>query len=190
MDSTPTGLVEMRAWLEELYRAYNSRKWVHPDPLEFLYRYPDLRDREVAGLVASLLAYGRVTQILRSVAHILEKMGRSPYEFLRSARPEKMEREFEGFRHRFTSGKEIAWLLVGMRRLVERNGSLYSSFSSGLKRSHDDVLPALSDFVHELNEATEYRSRTLISVPEKGSACKRWHLFLRWMVRKDRDGKG
>lgn len=190
VDSAPTGFVEMRTWLEEMYGVYNSRKWVHPDPLEFLYRYSDLRDREVVGLVASLLAYGRVTQILRSVTRILQKMGRSPYEFLKSARPGKMEREFEGFRHRFTSGEEIAWLLVGMRRLIERYGSLYGSFTSGLKRSHDDVLPALSDFVHELNEATEYRSRSLVSVPDKGSACKRWHLFLRWMVRKDKVDPG
>ncbi len=43
----------LRETLEDLYARYNRREFVHPDPLEFLYAYPDLRDREVAGLVAA-----------------------------------------------------------------------------------------------------------------------------------------
>ena len=50
-----------RERLEELYSLYHRRELVHPDPLEFLYDYHDLRDREVVGLVASSLAYGRVS---------------------------------------------------------------------------------------------------------------------------------
>ena len=49
----------------ELYETYNHREFVHPDPLEFLYDYQDLRDREIVGLVASSLAYGGVRQILK-----------------------------------------------------------------------------------------------------------------------------
>jgi len=45
---TPERIVEMYA---------RRREFVHPDPLEFLYDYADQRDREVAGLVASCLAY-------------------------------------------------------------------------------------------------------------------------------------
>jgi len=52
--------------LEQLYHHYNSRQWVHPDPLEYLYDYPDLKDRETVGIIASSLAYGRVAQILKS----------------------------------------------------------------------------------------------------------------------------
>ena len=46
--------------LDELYAYYNRKRFVHPDPLEFLYNYDDLRDRELVGLIASSLAYGRV----------------------------------------------------------------------------------------------------------------------------------
>ncbi|HOX23331.1 MAG TPA: DUF2400 family protein, partial [Elusimicrobiales bacterium] len=52
--------------LEELYKRYNRRDYVHPDPLEFLYRYHRLQDRELAGLIAASLAYGNVRQILKS----------------------------------------------------------------------------------------------------------------------------
>jgi len=51
--------------LEKLYEKYNDKKYIHPDPLEFLYNYEGNQDREVVGLVASSLAYGKVTQILK-----------------------------------------------------------------------------------------------------------------------------
>ena len=68
----------------ELYETYNRRKYVHPDPLEFLYDYDQLSDREIVGLVASSLAYGAVRQILKSVRLVLERMD-SPYLFLKRA---------------------------------------------------------------------------------------------------------
>ena len=67
--------------LEELYESYNDRKYVHPDPLEFLYDYDNLKDRELVGIIASLLAYGRVSQILKSVQKVLGIIG-EPYNFI------------------------------------------------------------------------------------------------------------
>ena len=61
--------------LEQQYNKYNDRKYVHPDPLEFLYDYKDVRQREIAGLVAASLAYGQVKQILKSVSKVLECPG-------------------------------------------------------------------------------------------------------------------
>ena len=71
--------------LSNLYNSYNKREFIHPDPLEFLYQYDDVRDREIVGLLASSLAYGRVSQILKSISTVLEKMGPSPFSFLESA---------------------------------------------------------------------------------------------------------
>jgi len=48
---------------------------VDPDPLVFLYNYKKPADRELVGLVASSLAYGRVAQILKSVDIILKFLG-------------------------------------------------------------------------------------------------------------------
>jgi hypothetical protein len=57
---------------EELYRQYNRREFVHPDPIEFLYHYEDLYDREIVAFVASSLAYGRVAYILESISSVLK----------------------------------------------------------------------------------------------------------------------
>lgn len=174
-----------RAALDELYARYNRREFVHPDPLEFLYRYDEVRDREVAGLICSSLAFGRVKQILKSVSWVLERMGPSPFRFIMQAAPEAMRSEVAGFRHRFVDADDLFGLLVGVRAILERHGSLQACFVSGLKLDDCSVLPALAAFVEELTQGGAGTHDALLPRPRRGSACKRLNLFLRWMVRRD-----
>jgi uncharacterized protein (TIGR02757 family) len=171
--------------LDALRLRYNRRCFVHPDPLEFLYRYDDVRDREVAGLVGSSLAYGRVAQILRSVAAVLDRMGPSPARFLERTPPAKLARMFAVFKHRFTTGDDLARMLSGARRMIKRRGSIEAGFAAHFDPSHETVLPALGAFVDELTSLAGGELPHLVPPPERGSACKRLNLFLRWMVRRD-----
>jgi uncharacterized protein (TIGR02757 family) len=173
-----------RDWLEALYQRYNRREFVASDPVLFLHRYPVLRDREVVGLVASSLAYGRVAQIVRSVDAVLSRMGISPFAFVMSSSARAVTRAFRSFRHRFTSGVEVAALVIGARRVLARHGSLETCFGNHLGRSGGSLVPALSGFARELGSA-EGTVDSLLPRPERGSACKRLNLFLRWMVRND-----
>ncbi|MGM0663159.1 MAG: TIGR02757 family protein [Thermodesulfobacteriota bacterium] len=170
--------------LEHLYRRLNRRCFVDPDPLLFLYDYPEIRDRELVALVASALAYGRVAQILKSVSFVLDILGPSPYAFLMDVSREDLLEALSGFRHRFSTGEDVAGMLWSARSIIRSCGSLEACFSSGLSHGQDSVLPALTSFVRSLRAARE-RDGFLLARPEKGSACKRWHLFLRWMVRQD-----
>ena len=176
-----------RRTLERLYRTLNRREFVHPDPLEFLYVYDDPDDREVAGLIASTLAYGRVRQILKSVSNALERVGPHPAAFVRSSSQDSLRRAFEGFKHRFTTGEDLCRMLDGVRTVVGNHGTLGDFFSTLLRPEDETVLPALTIFVGSIAEASagEPLGTCPLSAPERGSACKRLHLFLRWMVRKD-----
>lgn len=171
-----------RTTLEQIYDRYHRRCYVHPDPLEFLYLYKDLGDREIVALIASSLAYGNVKQILRSVSLVLEKVGPCPSAFLLNAPLNRIAGTFSDFKHRFTTGQDIARLLCGVRRVIEKHGSLQKCFMSRLQRNDCNVIPALSAFVENIfPEGGAF----LIPTPGRGSACKRLNLFLRWMVRRD-----
>ncbi len=174
-----------KAQLDRLYQKYNTRGYVHPDPLEFLYRYEYPHDREIAGLMASSLAYGRVAQILKSVAAVLDITGPHPSAFLKKTSPESLRSMFTGFRHRFASGSHLAAMLTGAKQIISTYGSLYACFLEGLGEDDSTVLPALSFFSESLISASSNGCGHLIPLPERGSACKRMNLFLRWMVRKD-----
>lgn len=173
-------------FLRETFDRFHRPEYISPDPLEFVYLYGDPLDREIVGLVASALAYGRVAQVLKSVDKVLGKMGRSPRAFLGNTQEPDLREAFRGFRHRFTTERELVDLFVGIQGVLRRHGSLQACFLSGLRAGDDTVRSALCAFVSELSvheNGGGYNS--LIPVPDKNSACKRLHLYLRWMVRSD-----
>ncbi len=169
--------------LESLYERYNRPEFIHPDPLEFLAGYNALRDREIAGLIAASLAYGRVAQILKSVKTVLDRLGPCPADFLAQISHDALESCFSDFRHRFADGRQLAFLLSGIKDATAEYGSLYDCFLNGFRTDHDTVLPAMIRFCNIL--VRPGNPGHLVPLPERGSACKRLNLFLRWMVRKD-----
>ena len=181
-DAARAGLAQA---LEGFYEKYNRRELVSPDPLELLFQYDDLYDREIAGLIASSLAYGGVKQIVRSVSTVLEKMGPSPRDFLDSSSPQTLKRTFAHFKHRFTDGESLAGMLCGVKRAIEVNGSLQACFLSSMNPAEQTVVDAIAGFVTQLTAVEGGEDNYLLPSPVKGSACKRLNLFLRWMVRQD-----
>jgi uncharacterized protein (TIGR02757 family) len=175
---------ELAPVFEKIYQQFNKRRYVHPDPLEFLYNYKTVRDREIAGLIASSLAYGRVQQILKSVSRILDPMGASPFEFLMGSDMPEVMSLYSDFKHRFTTGSEVVHLLKGLKLLLCDFGSIENFLC--LKRGDEKTLiKPLDDLVNFLEEKGGLEKSSLLSRPSRGSACKRHLLFLKWMTRKD-----
>jgi uncharacterized protein (TIGR02757 family) len=169
--------------LENQFRTYHSRQYVHPDPLEFLYGYDDPADREIVALVAASLAYGRVGHILVSVRRVLDRLGEAPARYVRDTSLGGMKADLAGIKHRWTTGDDIAAMLAGARRAIGRHGSLGKCLAAGISPADRTVLPALAGLVGELTALGPTPS--LLPDPARGSACKRLHLMLRWLVRRD-----
>jgi uncharacterized protein (TIGR02757 family) len=177
--------MRLKEELDRLYLYYNNRKFVHPDPLEFLYNYNDMKDREIVGLVASSLAYGRVTQILGSVSLVLAKMTPTPSVFLKKSSNTLLYGIFTDFKHRFTTGRELSCLLVNIKNAIMTYGSLNACFTTGMKKEDETILTAALNFAKNLNASQKRKCSSLMPSPAGGSAFKRLNLYLRWMVRRD-----
>jgi len=183
---------QIRNVLEKLYKRYNRRELISPDPLQFLYCYSDPADIEITAFLASALAYGRVEQIEKSLNNLLGRMGNSPYEFAKNFDKDKRQ-TLKDFKHRFTTGDDISDLLTLLRIVVSRHGSIEQYFALGYNSDDKNIIPALSKFCNSLldmyaagNKGQTARGlKYLLVSPDGGSACKRLNLFLRWMVRDD-----
>ena len=167
--------------LEEIYSKYHHREFVSPDPLQFLYDYPDLKDREIVGLLASSLAMGRVSAIIRVIETILTRLP-SPYENLMNSSEEELNRLYKGFKYRFYGCDDLVSLLMAIKNRVEQYGSLNACFLKAYNEEDQTVLPALESFVANLSSENHLK---MLADPSKGSACKRLQLYLRWMIRSD-----
>lgn len=166
-----------------MYTRYNKREFVHPDPLEFLYQFDNPLDREIAGFIASSLAYGRVNQILKSVHAALEPMGKSPRLFVEKVSSAKLLELYGNFKHRFTTGLELAQVIEGIKIAISKHGTLNAIYVDGLAKG--DVQFAMSELSVLLKCQCSLPNVSMIPSPDKESACKRLCLFLRWMVRLD-----
>jgi len=183
---------QIRDVLEKLYKRYNRRELISPDPLQFLYRYSKPVDIEITAFLASALAYGRVQQIEKSLNNLLIRMGDSPSEFVINFDRDK-RKTLKDFKHRFTTGDDISDLLTLLRTVISRHGSIEQYFARGYNPGDRNIIPALSEFCNSLLDihAAGHKGQParglkyLLVSPAGGSACKRLNLFLRWMVRDD-----
>jgi uncharacterized protein (TIGR02757 family) len=185
-------LNQLRCILERLYKKYNHRRLIPPDPLQFVYRYKSKADREIAGLISATLAYGRVEQIENDLNNLLGRMGRSPYDFTINFNSEKRKKLLT-FKHRFNTGSDIADLLTILKTVLEKYGSIEKVFLEGYRKEDESIIPALTNFCNRLYLMYENKLERrvskgfqfLIASPANGSVCKRLNMFLRWMVRRD-----
>ena len=174
--------------LEKLYARYNHKKFIPPDPLQFVYKYHRKTDMEIAALLASALAYGRVAQIEKSLTDLFGRMGDSPFEYVQNFGTDQRE-HLKNFKHRFATGDNLSDLLVSIQGVLSEFGSIEELFMRGVDSNDRNIVPALSRFHNSLtkghNDQPQPNLKHLLADPAKGSACKRLNLFLRWMVRDD-----
>ncbi len=177
-------IAELQAPLDELYGHYNQRCFVDPDPLAPLYGYADPRDQEIVGLITASLAFGNVKQILKSIEIVLRALPQ-PARSLPDLSNSELNGRLAGFRHRYVTGVEMASLLTGAGSLLREHGALGNAFNAMDDPESPTILPGLTRFVHALRDKGNLEKNYLLPDPALGSACKRWFMYLRWMVRSD-----
>jgi uncharacterized protein (TIGR02757 family) len=184
-----------RERLERLYATFDHAASA-ADPVHLVRRYEAPEDREVAGLLAASLAFGRVASVLRSIEALLAVLGPRPSTFVRRFDPMRDRRAVEPLGHRWIRGRDLAALVLVLRRMLEEGGSIEAFFVRGDDPGAPDVGPALESFstraldtdlapVYGRRPGRRRGVRFFFPRPSAGSACKRLNLFLRWMVRKD-----
>ena len=108
----------------------------------------------------------------------------SPSIFVAESSLETFQNALYNVKHRFATGDHLASLLLGVKQVLNQYGSLHACFMAGMNND-DTVLPALAHFAAEVTSCADGGVGHLVPSPDKGSACKRLNLFLRWMVRSD-----
>lgn len=172
------------------------------DPVRCPHSYGDPEDREVAALVAALLAFGRVEAFFPALEALLDRMGPSPRRYIEKFHPRKDRPFFSAFRLRIWDGDSLRYLFANLRELFREYGSLEGAFLSAGAEGHGVDLEeerysrqrmriqGLADLLRRVpaepwtglsDPPPSYRN--LVVDPSRGSACKRWNLFLRWVVR-------
>jgi uncharacterized protein (TIGR02757 family) len=185
---------QTRAIIEAIYTRYHKPEYLGLDPVEYVRAFSDPADIEIAGLLASSLAYGMVETIRSSVRGIFAITGKNINDFVRTTSFARKQKFFRGFKHRFNDGFDMSLFFECLRSALEAHGSLQGLFHDVNSHGDGTIAWPLNEFVKRLRNWAAKNSKItsksfnhLLPLPAQGSACKRLNMYLRWMVR-DNDG--
>ncbi len=173
--------------LNLLYEKNTAPKEIQRDPVELVHRYTKPREIEIAGLISALLAYGQIGLFKKVIHRILNLSEGRLFEYVLHFSPDRERPRFRGIYYRFNTEDDLFALIVLIRRVIQQYGSIGDCFLKHYTPTDPDIGPALSGFVRSLKtllpKPISPGLKYLFPSPDSGSACKRFNLFLRWMVR-------
>ncbi|HAB35046.1 MAG TPA: TIGR02757 family protein [Cryomorphaceae bacterium] len=155
------------------------------DPISIPHRYTRREDIEAVGLMTAIIAWGRRSSIVQSANAMFADLGDSPVAFLVDSSEEDLLALT--WAHR-TFLPEDGWRFMRALQAWYRNHStLEHAFAA--RRAESDFGPAIDRFRETFaGNWLHTRSAKHLASPAQGSAAKRLHLFLRWMVRSEARG--
>lgn len=174
---------EIKEYLDELVAKNNTGAFIKDDPVQFPRRYSDIHDIEIAAFLVATIAWGNRKMILNNANKMLEMMGRSPYDYVMSGGWEKLDPD--KCVHRTFFNRDLKYYCNGISRI-----SKTSTLEDVFYNEEHDVWNGIENFRKLMAEAnvgmySKHISNPCCAEPKKGSACKRLHMALRWLVRDD-----
>ena len=178
---------EMRDLLERLHDRYNNESFIEADPISVPHSFTSTVDREIAGFLAATIAWGNRRAIVQSAHRMMRYMDNAPEDFVRNATQSDME-YLRTYVHRTFNGVDFQDFVRGLRHIITKWGSVGNYFESRYEE-HGDLRPVFSDFRRDFFavEHDAHCEKHLSSI-DKGAACKRLCMYLRWFVRHDDRG--
>ena len=190
---------KLKKALDSLIAQRNHKVALKNDPLSFVHRYHTLEDREIAAVFSAVLAYGRVALFFPVIDKILSEADRhgGPTKWIKKFSKPHIK-AISTYYYRLNKHPDFALLALGLQGVLEHHSSLYACFSKKIQPDdthYDQGLEYLMATIkkhalqkgqlHSLCSTLPKSFTHMLSLPSAGSACKRWNMFLRWMVRKE-----
>ena len=168
--------------IDKLVQTYETKEFFYDDPVGIPNRFSDKKDKEIAGFIASLVAYGRREVFLKKLAILFEIAQNEPLNFILNFEPKILG----DFNYRFGKPDDFAQIFNIMRDLYEKEGGLEELFKYGYENQINEnmFIPVTDYFYSKARDNSAQGFRFMLPDARKGSAMKRMCMYLRWMVRK------
>ena len=180
---------KLKDFLDKKVAAYNQPSFIQDDPISIPHSYSNKQDIEIAGLFAAIFAWGNRTIIIRKTKELMALMGNTPHDFIINHSEVDLKKLLD-FKHRTFNSTDLLYFIHFLRHHYMQHASLEDAFAGGIKkedRTTEKALDYFFNYFFSLQEAP-VRTRKHIASPNKNSTCKRLNMYLRWMVRNDKNG--
>ncbi len=177
---------ELKEFLDAKVQQYNNIRFIESDPIQVPHRFRLKEDIEISGFLTATIAWGNRKMIIKNALKMMELTGESPFDFVMEHKEHHLEK-FDDFVHRTFNATDLKFFFRSLQNIYKNLDGLERLFA--LNVSVDSLQPSIHHFKKIFFEIDHpVRTQKHISDPMKGSAAKRINMFLRWMVRKDKQG--
>ncbi|MCU0421763.1 MAG: TIGR02757 family protein [Bacteroidia bacterium] len=173
--------------LDQKFKEYNQPEFIANDPISVPHKFTLKQDIEIAGFYAAIFAWGQRKTIIAKSMELMQRMDYAPYQFMKSHVDSDLQ-QLLGFKHRTFNDTDLLYTAHFFKSWYNQHDSLEEAFLVKPKQSNIEF--RLNNFqqVFFNSPFAPQRTRKHIPSPLQRSACKRLNMYLRWMVRKDKQG--
>ena len=178
---------QMFELLETLHDKYNCEEFIDSDPISIPHSFASDNDKEVAGFLAATIAWGNRKAILKGARKMMELMDNAPYDFVLNATEADLN-PLRSYVYRTFNGNDFVDFICALQRICRTYGTIGTLFEQSYLQ-HKDMAAVLSEVRREFFavDHSEHSTKHFSSI-DKGAACKRLNMYLRWFVRRDDRG--
>lgn len=179
----------LKDFLDQKVEQYNQPGFIPNDPVSIPHRFSKKQDIEVSGFFAAILAWGQRKTIINKCLELMQMMENAPHEFL-IYHQEADLKPFLTFKHRTFNDIDTLYFIHFLSWFYRNHDSLEEAFLIDRKSGNatmEKLLISFHEFFFSMPDAPQ-RTKKHIATPARKAACKRINMFLRWMVRKDKNG--
>lgn len=178
--------LELKEFLDEKVDLYNNLNFIESDPIQIPHQFTLKEDIEIAGFLASVIAWGNRKMIIKNAQKMMELMGNTPYDFVMSHTENDLEK-IESFVHRTFNSQDLIVFIKGLQNIYIKHKGLETVFANHI--SNNSTQESIANFKNTFFEIPHLqRTEKHLPNPLVGSAAKRINMYLRWMVRNDNKG--
>lgn len=181
---------DLHQFLEEKYKQYNRIDFIESDPISIPHGFSKKEDIEISGFLVATIAWGQRTTIINNGKKMMQLMDNSPHEFiLNFSESKKSYSTFKKFVHRTFNGDDMIYFILALQHIYKNHEGLEAAFTKGFHKSEPDLKNAIIHFRNTFFSLPHpSRTQKHVSNPAENSAAKRINMYLRWMVRNDKQG--
>ena len=179
-------LLELKEFLDEKADFYEQKEFIQNDPIIIPHEYEDKFDIEISGFIISIISWGNRKSIINSGYKIIDILESSPYDFIMNHSQKDLKR-IKGSIHRTFNSDDLVFFIKSLKNIYTNYNGLEGIISN--VKNGNNLQERISNFkkiFFELNHLE--RTKKHLPDPLKGSAAKRFNMFLRWMVRSNKKG--
>lgn len=177
----------MKHFLDEKFHLFCLNDFVVDDPISIPHKFSKKEDIEIAAFWTAMISWGNRKSIINSANKLLQFMDNSPHDFVLNHKPHELKK-FETFVHRTFQPIDALGFVHFLRNHYQKHKSLEDAFLNN--GDFIDIKTSLIEFHNKIFSDTEsiaLRTKKHIATPANKSTCKRMNMFLRWMVRSNKE---